>query len=117
MSGIPDGTGSVQAIYYCAAGWHALRLALLCVQGTRIMSILAMMMSLLVALVCTYIASMMPCTAPHFDQRTCDLFHIMLFGVAAWFACMSGLAGAIAYQTTQIKLLLEPKTQGVLTLH
>ena len=46
-------------------------------QGTRIMSIVAMMMSILVALVCTYIVVMLPCTAPRFDQRTCDLFHVM----------------------------------------
>ena len=57
-------------------------------QGTRILSIVAMMMSILVALVCTYIVTMLPCTAPHFDRRTCDLFHVMCA------LCPSRAAGA-----------------------
>ena len=37
--------------------------------------------------------------------------------VAVWFAFMSALSGLIAYQTTQVKTMLDPKTHGVLTLH
>lgn len=37
--------------------------------------------------------------------------------MAAWYALFSALSGLIAYQLTQIKYMLDPKTSGVLTLH
>ena len=46
-------------------------------QGTRVLSITAMMMSALVAGVCAYIVSMLPCTGPSFTPYICSLFHVM----------------------------------------
>ena len=46
-------------------------------QGTRVLSITAMMMSALVAGVCAYIVSMLPCTGPNFTPYICSLFHVM----------------------------------------
>ena len=36
-----------------------------------------MMMSALVAGVCAYIVSMLPCTGPSFTPYICSLFHVM----------------------------------------
>ena len=51
--------------------------ATLDLQGTRVLSITAMMMSALVAGVCAYIVSMLPCTGPSFTPYICSLFHVM----------------------------------------
>ena len=56
-----------------------------------------MMMSALVAGVCFYIVSMLPCAAPEFDAHVCSLFHVMC-GPHAWSRSLfTYVAGAAAW--------------------